>query len=160
MDFSNIKLVFFDFDGVFTDNFVYVNDAGNEEVKCYRSDGIGLKRLKEVGVLCYIVSSETNEVVVKRSQKLDIPCLHGVKNKADEITKIMSKLNIDKNNVMFVGNDINDLSALKIVGYPVGVADSFNEINDVILMKTQRKGGHGAVREICDLIYNHRKNNV
>ena len=75
MDFSNIKLVFFDFDGVFTDNFVYVDDQGNEQVRCFRSDGLGLKRLKDMGILCYIISSEINDVVVKRSEKLNIPCV-------------------------------------------------------------------------------------
>ena len=160
MDFSNIKLVFFDFDGVFTDNFVYDDDQGNEQVRCFRSDGLGWKRLKDMGILCYIISSEINDAVVKRSEKLNIPCVNGVHNKAKEINRIMSQHNIEKSNVMFVGNDINDLPALKVVGYPVGVADSFEEIDEVLLMKTKRKGGKGAVREVCDLIYNQIKDNV
>lgn len=160
MNFSNIKLVFFDFDGVFTDNFVYVDDNGNEQVRCFRSDGLGLKRLKDLGILCYIISSEINNVVVKRSEKLNIPCVNGVHDKAKEITRIMSEHKIEKSDVMFVGNDINDLPALKIVGYPIGVADSFKEIEEALLMKTKRKGGQGAVREVCDLIYNQIQNNV
>jgi YrbI family 3-deoxy-D-manno-octulosonate 8-phosphate phosphatase len=149
-----IRLIAFDFDGVFTDNSVYLNQEGIEEVRCCRSDGIGLSRLKEINVKVYIVSTETNPVVSKRAEKLKVPCLQGVENKAEAITEICKKLNIDLKQTMFVGNDINDIPAFSTVGIPIGVSDSHTEIYPYIVYKTQKPGGYGAVREICDLVFN------
>jgi 3-deoxy-D-manno-octulosonate 8-phosphate phosphatase (KDO 8-P phosphatase) len=149
-----ISLIAFDFDGVFTDNSVYMNQDGIEEVRCCRSDGIGLSRLKEVDVKVFIVSTEINPVVSKRAEKLKVPCIQGIENKADAITEICKKLNIDPKQAMFVGNDINDIPAFTSVGIPVGVLDSYTEIYPYIVYRTQKAGGFGAVREICDLVYN------
>ena len=154
IDLTEIKLVVFDFDGVFTDNFVYIDDSGVEQVRCNRSDGLGLKKLKEIGVLSYILSSETNNVVQVRAKKLKIPCINAVQDKEDALRNLIKSLDIDLDKVMFVGNDINDIPALKIVGFPIGVADSYNELNNYIIFKTKSAGGRGAVREICDMIYN------
>ena len=101
-----------------------------------------------------IISSENNPLVLKRAEKLKIHCINSVSDKAIELKKNLERLNITEQNVMFVGNDINDIDALNVVKYPVGVADSFNEIDDHILFKTNTKGGYGAVREICDMLYN------
>jgi 3-deoxy-D-manno-octulosonate 8-phosphate phosphatase (KDO 8-P phosphatase) len=149
-----IRLIAFDFDGVFTDNSVYVNQDGIEEVRCFRSDGIGLSRLKEIDVLIFIVSTEINPVVSRRAEKLKVPCMQGVQNKAEAIIEISKKMNIDRAQIMFVGNDINDIPAFKSVGIPVGVLDSYPEIYPYIVYRTQRAGGFGAVREICDLVFN------
>lgn len=149
---KTVRVACFDFDGVFTDNKVYVNQDGVESVVCYRSDGIGLSNLKKNKIATFIISSEKNEVVSRRAAKLNIDCIHGVENKAEEIKKISSFLNIPLNEFLFIGNDVNDIPALKIVGCPIGVADSFQEIDKFILFRTIKNGGCGAVREICDLI--------
>jgi len=153
----NIKLVAFDFDGVFTDNCVSVNQLGEESVKCWRSDGLGLDRLRSLGVEILILSTETNVVVAKRSEKLKVPYMQGVIDKAVALEQYCSRLNISMASTMFVGNDINDINALKIVGIPVGVADSYPEILDYVLFQTKKNGGYGAVREVCDLIYFAKK---
>ena len=153
-DLQSIKLVGFDFDGVFTDNTVYVQDDGSESVRCWRSDGLGLAKLKSLGIEICIISTEINPVVTRRAQKLDIPCLQNIENKADAIMGISKKLNINLENTMFVGNDINDIAAFKVVGIAIGVADSHDSINSFITYKLKTSGGLGAVREICDLIYN------
>ncbi len=153
-DLRNVKLVCFDFDGVFTDNSVYSDQSGVESVRCLRSDGIGLERLKTIGIKTYIISTESNPVVKARALKLKIPFIQSVTKKSDAVIKVCKEFKIDLNNTMFVGNDINDIDALNVVKYPVGVADSFNEIDDHILFKTNTKGGYGAVREICDMLYN------
>lgn len=150
---ASIKIVFFDFDGVFTDNKVYVNEFGNESVLCSRGDGIGLQRLKEAGVISYIISTESNPVVSMRAKKLKIQYSQAVQDKAAEIKKITNELGIPLNFAMFVGNDINDISAFELVGLPVAVFDSYPEINTYVKFKTKRPGGYGAVREICDMIY-------
>ena len=150
---TDVKLVIFDFDGVFTDNYVYVSQTNQESVKCWRSDGLGLKRLKSIGILVWIISTESNPVVGLRSQKLGIPFLQDISDKSFAVKKICKDFNLKLENTMFVGNDINDLPALKIVGYPIAVSDSYPEIFSEVIFKTERKGGQGAVREICDLIY-------
>jgi len=149
----SLELVAFDFDGVFTDNMVYINEDGQESVRCWRSDGIGLTRIKEIGIKTYIISTERNSLVKKRARKLQIPCIHNVKNKADAILRICSDINVSPNNTMFVGNDINDVPAFQSVGMPIGVSDSHSSINPFIIHKLNKSGGYGAVREVCDLIY-------
>jgi len=152
-DLRNIQLVCFDFDGVFTDNSVYVDQLGIESVKCLRSDGIGIERLNSIGIKTYIISTESNPVVKARALKLKIPFMQDVSKKDDALITVCNELKIELNNTMFVGNDVNDIDALDLVKYPVGVADSFCEIDNHILFKTKASGGHGAVREICDMIY-------
>jgi len=150
---KSIELVGFDFDGVFTDNTVYIDENGKETVRCWRSDGLGLARLKDIGIKTYIISTEKNPLVARRAQKLKVPCLHDVKNKRDAIERVCSELEVAPNKVMFVGNDINDIPAFKIVGMPVGVGDADPCIDSFVTHKLSKSGGYGAVREICDLIY-------
>jgi 3-deoxy-D-manno-octulosonate 8-phosphate phosphatase (KDO 8-P phosphatase) len=152
-ELNNIKLVCFDFDGVFTNNFVYVDQNGIESVRCLRSDGTGIERIKRMGIAIYIISSEENPVVTTRAKKLNLPVMQGVLDKGSAIEALCIELNISISQSMFVGNDINDIAALKSVKYPVGVADSFPEIERYIVHKTSKKGGEGAVREVCDMIY-------
>lgn len=156
---KQIDIIIFDFDGVFTDNHVYVDEFGNESVKCFRSDGIGISRLKKIGIKFFIVSTETNDVVKKRAKKLNIECYNGVENKEIIVKEISKKNSVDLSRICFVGNDVNDIPALKIVGLPVGVQDSFNEIDEYLIFKTKNKGGYGAVRELCDLIVNEKISN-
>ena len=151
---STVRLVAFDFDGVFTDNTVLVAQDGVESVRCWRSDGIGLERLRSSGISVIIISTETNPVVAIRAKKLNMPFKQGVKDKAEAILATCGDLNIDPLQTMFVGNDINDIPAFKSIGIPVGVADSYPEIFPFIHFRTKRPGGMGAVREICDLILN------
>ena len=151
-----VKLIAFDLDGVFTDNTVYVDQNGLESVRCWRSDGLGLARLSSIGVKAVIISTEVNPVVSARAQKLKLPCKQGVEDKAAGILAICDELEIDPKDSMFVGNDINDIPGFQSVGIPVGVADSYPEIYPYILYRTQKPGGFGAVREVCDLVFNAR----
>jgi len=153
---SNIKLAIFDFDGVFTDNKVLVSEDGIESVTCCRSDGIGISRIAKIGVKSYVISTERNPVVKVRCKKLKVPVIQGVENKQEVIKSLCKSLKITSKECLFLGNDINDISAFKIVGLPLAVADSYSEIDRHVIYKTQNKGGEGAVREICDLIYNCR----
>lgn len=154
---STVRLIAFDFDGVFTDNTVYVNESGVESVRCWRSDGLGLARLRSVGVQAFIISTEVNPVVRVRAEKLKLPCKHGVDDKAAAILATCRELGIDPKATMFVGNDINDIPAFRCIGVPVGVADAHPEIHPHILGSTRKPGGFGAVREVCDYVYHSRK---
>jgi 3-deoxy-D-manno-octulosonate 8-phosphate phosphatase (KDO 8-P phosphatase) len=154
-----VRLVAFDFDGVFTDNTVYVNQDGIESVRCWRSDGLGLARLSTLGIQAVIISTEVNPVVSARALKLKLPFVQGVEDKAASILSICNELQIDPQQTMFVGNDINDIPAFQLVGIPVGVWDSYPDIYPYIIHRTSKPGGLGAVREVCDLVCNARNRN-
>ncbi len=150
---QQVQLVVFDFDGVFTNNTVLVSQQGVESVQCWRSDGLGLSRLKQIGVHLYIVSTEENPVVMVRANKLKVPCVQGVADKALAIKTICHELSVNLKNTLFMGNDINDIPAFQVVGFPVAVADAYEEVDPYVLFKTKKPGGFGAVRELCDMIY-------
>jgi 3-deoxy-D-manno-octulosonate 8-phosphate phosphatase (KDO 8-P phosphatase) len=147
-----IKYIFFDFDGVFTDNFVYISEKGIESVRCYRSDGLGLKMLNKYSITPFIVSTEKNVVVSKRGSKLKVEVFQGIENKSVFLKQFSNDRNIDLNLCAFVGNDINDIDAMKIVGFPIAVNDSFKDVLEIAIYKTKANGGCGAVREICEII--------
>jgi 3-deoxy-D-manno-octulosonate 8-phosphate phosphatase (KDO 8-P phosphatase) len=155
-----VQLIAFDFDGVFTDNTVYVTQRGIESVRCWRSDGLGLSLLRSIGIPCLIISTETNPVVTARARKLNIPCKQGVKDKAASILETCFELTIPSQMTMFVGNDINDIPAFNAVGLPVAVADAYPEVFPHVLYRTQKPGGFGAVREICDLVVNAKNGSL
>jgi YrbI family 3-deoxy-D-manno-octulosonate 8-phosphate phosphatase len=156
-DVDQLEMILFDFDGVFTNNKVYINQSGLESVVCLRSDGIGLARLRELGIKMSIISTEKNPVVSVRAKKLKIDCEQGISDKSITVSEICKKHNVSAQNTMFVGNDINDIPAFDMVGFAVGVKDSFNEILPHISYITNIAGGKGAVREICDVIYEYKK---
>lgn len=149
----SLKLLLFDFDGVFTDNAVYVSEAGTELVKCSRLDGIGLNKIKILNLIPLIISSETNSVVSARAKKLDVACYQSVSDKASKIREICEKYEVNPENQLFLGNDINDIPAFDLVGISVAVADYYPTIKPYVKYVTNRPGGHGAVREVCDLVY-------
>lgn len=146
-----IRLVAFDFDGVFTDNMVYVFQNGSEAVRCFRGDGIGLRKLERLGITPIIISTETNSVVSARSRKLKIRCIQGCEDKHTALESIVQEMVISLTQVTFVGNDINDLSCLTSVGLPIVVQDAHPDVIPYAKYQTRTRGGHGAVREICDL---------
>lgn len=149
-----LKAIVFDFDGVFTDNTVLVDQHGVESVRCWRSDGLGLVRVRGLGVKTLIISTEANPVVSIRAQKLKTDCIQGIEDKAAAIADWAISMGLPLSEIGFVGNDVNDIPALKEVGLPIGVADAYEEISPFIKHRTRRRGGYGAVREVCDLIVN------
>ncbi|MGD2100505.1 MAG: HAD hydrolase family protein [Desulfobacterales bacterium] len=146
-----VRLVAFDFDGVFTDNMVYVLQDGSEAVRCNRSDGIGLQKLKKLGIETVIISTEANPVVSARAQKLKIRCFQNCENKRRTLENLTAELGISLDQVAFVGNDINDHPCLACVGLPIVVQDAHPDVISLATYRTQEHGGHGAVREVCDL---------
>ena len=128
MDLLKVKLVIFDFDGVFTDNSVYISQDGIESVKCHRSDGLGISRLRSLKIPSYIISTESNIVVTVIAKKLKIPVFQNIKDKSETVKMLCKDLSIKIENTMFVGNDINDIPALKICSFPFAVNDCYDEI--------------------------------
>lgn len=156
-DLNRIELLVFDFDGVFTDNTVVVDSNGVESVTCWRGDGLGISRAKSLNLKLVIISTETNSVVAHRANKLVLPFVQSIDDKESAIIEYASKVEVSLSNVLFLGNDINDIPGFQIVGYPVAVADANPEVFPFVRYQTQINGGRGAVREICDLIYSSRQ---
>jgi 3-deoxy-D-manno-octulosonate 8-phosphate phosphatase (KDO 8-P phosphatase) len=148
-----IGLVVLDFDGVFTDNRVWVNERGEESVACWRGDGIGLRRLDEVDVPYVIVSTEPNTVVARRAEKLRARCVHGVDDKLGVVRAEAEAAGVPLERVAYVGNDVNDATCLEAVGLPVVPADAWPEVVPLARWVLERPGGHGCVRELCDAVW-------
>ena len=151
---EKIALLVMDFDGVLTDNRVFVNQDGVEEVAANRSDSYGLGLLRKAGVESLVISKEINPVVAARCNKMKVPYLQGIDDKETALQSHLTENGIDPANVVFVGNDVNDLPAFRVAGWSVAVADALPEVvreADYVLSKP---GGRGAVRELCDLILN------
>ncbi len=146
----SVRMIVFDFDGVFTDNAVYVLDDGRELVRCSRLDGLGLRKLERLGVATLILSSEENPVVSARSRKLRIPCIQGCRDKRAELERIAAERGLALSQLAYMGNDINDLPCLEAVGLPIIVGDAHQDVMAAGFWRTTLKGGEGAVREVCD----------
>ncbi|MEZ0310656.1 MAG: KdsC family phosphatase [Myxococcota bacterium] len=149
---GRIRAVVFDFDGVMTDNAVYVDQNGVESVRCSRGDGMGVGRLRAAGVFCAVLSKEQNLVVSARCKKLSIPCRQGVDDKLPALIAWMAELGFAQADVAYVGNDVNDLDCLGWAGTAIAVADAEPEVLAATRIHTVRLGGHGAVRDICEWI--------
>ncbi|RBP68232.1 N-acylneuraminate cytidylyltransferase [Brevibacterium sanguinis] len=141
-----------DFDGVHTDDGAYVDEDGNEQVRVHRGDGMGVSRLVRAGVPVMILSKERNPVVTRRAEKLHVDVTQGVDDKARVLRAWIEGNGLDPARVAYVGNDINDLEAFDVVGWPIAVADAHPKVRAAARVVLDRSGGRGAVREVCDLI--------
>ncbi len=153
-----VRLVAFDFDGVFTDNTVWVDDAGVESVRCWRGDGIGLAELRRIGVHTLVISTETNPVVGARCRKLGVPCHQACADKLGTLRRVATELGCSLEETAFVGNDVNDRECLEGAGLAIVVVDAHPEVRPLAAYTTQARGGRGAVREVCDLVRNAVEN--
>ena len=151
-DLAAIRALVLDFDGVLTDNRVLVDQDGREAVFANRGDGWGIARLKEAGFAVYVISTEKNPVVAARCQKLGIGHLQNQSNKLNALQHFAYENNLDRSQIAYIGNDVNDLDCLRWVGMPIAVADATPEVKVAVKWITTRRGGEGAVREIADLL--------
>lgn len=153
---KNVELVVFDFDGVMTDDRVFVNQEGVEMVAANRRDGMGITLLHKAGIRMMVLSSEKNPVVQARCNKLKLPVIQGIDEKAAVLRKYLLDNKISSDTVIYVGNDINDLPCFTEVGCAFAVADAHPlalRQADIVL---RHNGGYGAVRELCDILLQSR----
>ena len=150
LKYVTIKLLVYDFDGVMTDNKVYVDQNGNEMVQVSRADGLGIAEIRKLGIQQIILSTETNPVVSARAEKLDLFCLQGIDNKAQALIDYCKNHHLGLSDVAYVGNDINDLEVMKLVGTTICPADAYVNIKEISQYILESKGGDGVAREIFD----------
>ena len=141
-----------DFDGVHTDDTATVDDEGRETVRVSRSDGMGVAHLRAAGIPVLILSTETNPVVAARARKLRVDVRQGVDDKAAALVEWASAAGVPLARVAYVGNDVNDLGCLELVGWPVAVPDAHPSVRAAARVTLTRTGGHGAVRELADRV--------
>ena len=146
------KAVIFDFDGVFTDNFVYSSQTGVEMVRCSRLDGIGLNKLRSANIPHVVISSETNAVVEERCRKLGVKCLRGVDDKVAAAQDWLASHGVSLGETVFLANDENDIPLLSVVGYPAVVKDCTVLTRASADFMVGIDGGKGAVRALCDFL--------
>ena len=149
---EKIELLVLDFDGVLTDNRVWVDQDGREMVAANRSDSYGINLLRQAGVETVVISKETDPVVTARCRKMNVPCIQGEDDKATALKRLLAERNIDMAWVVYCGNDVNDLPCFPLVGWAVVVADALPEVVRQADYVLSRPGGHAVVRELCDLI--------
>ena len=152
-DLGGIRLVVFDFDGVFTDNRVWTNERGEESVACWRGDAFGLRRLDEVGVDYFLLSMELNDAVPARARKIRIECIRGIEDKLPVLREEVDRRGFTMAQTAYLGNDINDAECLSAVGLAVVPADAWHEVVPLAGLVLDRPGGYGCVREFCDAVW-------
>lgn len=145
----DIDAVVLDFDGVQTDDRVWITSDGREQVAVHRGDGMGIAALRDAGIPVLVLSTEVNDVVAARARKLRIACLYGVGDKAAALREWCVDREVDLSRVVYVGNDVNDLSCMHSVGWPVAVAGAHDEVRATATWITTTPGGFGAVREVA-----------
>ena len=150
---KKIKLLAFDVDGVLTDGGIYIDQDGNELKRFYAQDGHGIKIIQTIGIKTMIISGRVSKAVDNRASELDIEFI--VQGSRDKLKSYNDqKTGISLEEVCYVGDDTVDIKLLKNVGMSVIVPNSNPILNDHDFdCMTQRIGGSGAIRDVCDLIY-------
>lgn len=152
----DVDAVITDFDGVHTPDTAYVDETGRESVRVSRSDGLGVGLLRRAGMPFLILSKERNPVVAARAAKLGVDVRQGVDDKESAVLAWIADSGLDSTRVAYVGNDINDLPALAVVGWPVAVPEAHPDVLARARVVLTRRGGDGAVRELCERVLTAR----
>jgi YrbI family 3-deoxy-D-manno-octulosonate 8-phosphate phosphatase len=148
-----IRLFATDVDGVLTDAGMYYSESGDEWKKFNTRDGMGIKLLQKAGIMTAIVTQESTKLVTRRGQKLAVPEVHqGVYDKLAVLRGLVGRYGWTMKQVAYIGDDVNDLEALKAAGFSAAPADAVPSVLAAVRYRCRKKGGEGAVRELADLI--------
>ncbi|WP_240750550.1 acylneuraminate cytidylyltransferase [Microbacterium sp. K27] len=147
-----VRAVVTDFDGVHTDDTAIIDADGDERVRVSREDGMGVALLRRAGVPLLILSTEVNPVVRARADKLRVPVLHGIDDKETALRDWARDNEVPLGDIAYLGNDVNDLPAMRIVGWPVAVANAHPLVIEEARVVLRRRGGEGAVRELIERV--------
>lgn len=150
---ASIKLLAMDVDGVLTDGRITLGEDGIERRNYHARDGIGLRLAQAVGIELAIITSSPSEGIRTRGERLRINHIRiAVADKEAELLQLASELQLPTAAVAFIGDDLVDLPALRVAGLAIAVADAVMAVRDQVDLVTNKRGGHGAVREICELL--------
>lgn len=150
---AELRLVAFDVDGVFTDGRFYLSDDGIETKAFNTQDGFGIRRLIDTGYEVAVISGRRSAATAARMVELGIEhVILGTSDKVAAFEQLIASLGIDASECAYAGDDVPDILLLEIVGYSIAVANAVEEVRDLCDYTTMASGGHGAVREICDLV--------
>ena len=155
---AGVRLLSLDVDGVMTDGGLYYTDEGRISRKYNVKDGVGIKRAMEAGVHIAIISAGISGSVSERAKTLGIDHVFtGVDDKLSVLTELCADLDIGLDEAAHIGDDLNDIPLMEAVGCPITVADAQPEAWEAALIITERNGGDGAIREICDALVKARE---
>lgn len=150
---AKVRLAIFDVDGVLTNGSLILGDNGDEYKIFHVHDGLGLVMLREAGIKVAVISARSSNVVSKRMADLGIEFIYqGQENKRESLLSLVNRLEIDKAHTAFTGDDLIDLPAMAESGLPIAVANAHPKVIEHAAWVTEKPGGQGAVREICELI--------
>ena len=157
---AQVELVVFDVDGVLTDGRLYLGDDGTEFKAFHARDGLGMKRLREAGVKVAALSGRRSAAVTRRMDELQVDLYRqGCQHKDRDLLDVLRQFGLDGQRVAYLGDDVIDLPAMRLCGLPVAVADAHPQVRAAARWVTTLGGGHGAARELCDLIIEARLGN-
>ena len=150
---NQVKLLVLDVDGVLTDGGIYFDDSGKELKKFNSLDGYGIKMLLSSGIEVAVISSRSTSSVAYRMEGLGVKhCYQNQSDKNIKMQQILETLSLNVDQVAFVGDDVMDLTVMKKIALPIAVANAHPFVKEHALLITERRGGHGAVREVCDCL--------
>jgi len=156
---QRIKALVLDVDGVLTDGGMYYGPAGEGLKRFNVKDGLGLRLIVEAGVVVALISGENSEILRRRAEKLKLENVFvGVEDKLATLKQFLASKKVALEDVAYVGDDLNDLEALRAVGLPIAVADAVPQVRKAARWVTSRRGGDAAVREVCDALLQARGN--
>ena len=150
---TDIDAFVFDFDGVLTNNVVYLQQSGEESVCCSRADGLAFDLLRKMEKPAYILSTEQNPVVTARANKLKIKAIQGISNKVEGIKRLAKDNDYSLERIFYVGNDLNDYRIMRLCGYTACPLDSHEKIKEIAHYQLKTAGGNGVVREILEDLF-------
>jgi 3-deoxy-D-manno-octulosonate 8-phosphate phosphatase (KDO 8-P phosphatase) len=150
---ASIKAIFFDVDGVLTDSRIIYDETGREIKNFNVKDGQIISYLKKAGIVVGAISGRESGATAKRSAELKLDfCHQAILDKADTFSKLVDHYKLKRKEVVFIGDDINDIPVFRIAGLSVCPDDTFQYVKDQVDLVTKAKGGRGVLREVADLV--------
>jgi 3-deoxy-D-manno-octulosonate 8-phosphate phosphatase (KDO 8-P phosphatase) len=157
---ARVRLLVMDVDGVLTDGGIYYTERGDELKRFDVRDGQGLVLLRQAGVLTAVITRRRSEIVERRADELGIAEVHqGATDKRAVLEAVLAR-GLPASDAAYVGDDVGDLSAMQLVGFPVAVSDAVAPVKRAAVYITRTRPGHGAIRELCDLILSAKQTNL
>lgn len=157
---NTIRLLILDVDGVLTDGRIWLSPTGEEYKNFHVHDGLGIKLLQNSGIPVAIISSRKSNALDARVRELGIAyCYTGQTDKLEAFKSLLNTLQLEPDQIAYIGDDLPDLPIMKQVGLAIAVPNAVDEIKAIAAWITSKPGGEGAVREVCDTILALRQRN-